>query len=109
MIKYDYNQFVEELNSGKIKEVYFSVKNYGHYRNCYVKRYPDTFRNGDKFMKIEVCLTTDGSEKAYFVDTFRDDNKLFKMKGIGAFTFKDIWSRIQINKIVYNTPACGDE
>ena len=102
MIQYDYNQFIDDINSGKIAEVYFSVKGYGHYRNCYIKRYPDTLKSGYPFMKIEVCLTLDGSESAYFVNTFRDNNKFFKIKGKGAYTFKDIWKLIEIKEIIYN-------
>ena len=103
MITYDYDQFIEDINSGRIAEVYFSVKGYGHYRSCYIKRYPDRLKSGYPFMKIEVCLTSDGSESAYFVNTFRDNNKFFKMgRSRGACTFKDIWNQIEISKIVYN-------
>ena len=102
-MQYDYEQFIQDINSGKIKEVYFCVKGYGHYRNCYIKRYPDTLKSGYKFMKIEVCLTSDGTEMAYFVNTFSDNNKFFKIKGKGAFTFKDIWNKIEIREIIYNT------
>lgn len=102
MIKYDYKQFIKEINSGRITEIYFAVKDYAHYSNCYIKKVVRTIPNGKQFTDVEVCLTPDGVERVSFLDTLKEDYKLFSMGRKGTFTLKQMWDKLEINKIVYS-------
>ena len=49
-------------------------------------------------MKVDY---KDNSEQVSFFNVFDEKYKLFKIKGLGAFTLRDIWHRINITEIRY--------
>lgn len=100
MINYDYKQFIKEINSGVITEMYFAVHDYAHYKNCYIKRFVDVYRDGSEHVRIVVSLHPDG-EGTWCYTKFEEDRKLFKMGRQGTFTLKGIWNKLDIYKIVY--------
>lgn len=102
MIKYDYKWFIKEINSGKISEIYFAVRDYAHYKNCHIKRVIDILPNGNQIIRIEVCLTPDKVEKVSFFKTFEEKYKLFDMGRKGTYTLQTMWDKLEIHKIVYS-------
>ncbi len=102
MIECSYREIIESINSGKIKQVRFYVNNYSHYKNCVITRTEHNIYNGKSITQIDISLTKDSSEKVSFLNTFKEDAKLFNMGKKGAFTLKQLWSQITILEIVYN-------
>ncbi|MCH5152110.1 MAG: hypothetical protein J1F65_05595 [Clostridiales bacterium] len=99
MIEYD--RFINEINSGIITEIYFAVKDYAHYKNCSIKRVIDTLPSGRQLVLIKVCLTADGVYDVSFLNTFKENTKLFQMGRKGTFTLKQMWNKIYIHDIKF--------
>lgn len=98
-----YNEFINELNIGNIKQIKFFVKNYNHCKDCSIKKYSDIiiFRGKQIAVPtIECKLTSDNSEIHNFIDKFDEGRKLFKIKGI-TYTLKQLWDKIEITDIIY--------
>ncbi len=91
----DYNQFIDNINSGAINKITFCVKGYAHYKNCTIERIVEVFR-GKQIFLIRVKLTNDNSEMISFYGRFNEDEKIFKITGKGKFTLKQMWKDIQI-------------
>jgi phosphoribosylpyrophosphate synthetase len=100
MNEYNYENVIDSLNRGEIKQICFSVNNYAHYKNCIITRVEDIIGNGKTIIRIEVVLTKDSSERVSFFKTFEDNYKLFSLGKKGRFTLKQLWSEIIISKIV---------
>ena len=101
MNTYSYEEIIEEINNGIIKQINFCVDNYAHYKNCMILRTEDKFPNGRSIFLIDVILTKD-SEKYSFLESFEENTKLFHMGRKGRFTLKQLWPHITIKEIVYN-------
>lgn len=101
MIQCSYKEVVEGINNGTIRQVKFFVNNYSHYNNCIITRTDHKIYNGTSITRIDVTLTSDFSEKISFLDTFKEDIKLFNIRKKGKFTLKQLWSEIVILEIVY--------
>ena len=97
-----YQQFIDEINNGKIIKAVFQVKDYAHYRCCSIERIIDFFPSGNSMARIDVRLTKD-SERVGFLEIFKEDCKLFKMGRKGTFTLKQMWDRIDFISIDYAT------
>ena len=99
---YDYEQLITELNNGLINSVEFNIIGYEHYNHCCVI-YRDFIANrlNNKLPIIRIQLTKDNSEQVSFFNVFDEKYKLFKIKGLGAFSLRDIWHRINITEIRY--------
>ena len=102
MIQCSYKEVIEGINNGTIKQVRFCVNHYSHYKNCIITRTNHMIGNGKSITQIDVSLTDDSSEKTAFLDTFKEDTKLFHMGKKGNFTLKQLWSKIVILEIVYH-------
>ena len=100
MNEYNYENVIDSLNRGEIKQICFSVNNYAHYKNCMIARVEDIIGNGKTVTRIEVVLTRDSSEKVSFSETFEECYKLFDLGRKGRFTLKQLWPKITISKIV---------
>ena len=100
MSEYSYENVIDGLNHGEIKQICFSVNNYAHYKNCIITRVDDMIDNGKTITRIEVVLTKDSSEKVSFFKTFKEDHKLFNLGKRGRFTLKQLWPEITISNIV---------
>ena len=100
MGEYSYENVIDGLNHGEIKQICFSVKNYVHYQNCVITRLEDKLANGNTIVLIEVNLTKDSSEKVSFFKTFKEDYKLFNLGKRGRFTLKQLWPEIAISNII---------
>ena len=48
-----------------------------------------------------MSLTNDNSEISIYYQKFHGDEKLFKIKGKGVFSLKQIWNKVIITKINY--------
>lgn len=97
----EYRDFVDGVNAGKIKKVVFSIKNYGHYRNCVMvskRRSPK-----GKMKMIWFYLTPDGYEKVFFWNTIKEKCKVFRLKNKGTFSLLQMWDRIEIHAVEYAT------
>lgn len=101
----DYKTFIEQLNNYQIKEVDFSVTNYGHYKNCkiIVSQVADIrpSKSNQLTYLFSFYLTQDNSEFCNFYVKFNEDEKIFYIKGKGKQTLKNLWKDIKINNIVY--------
>lgn len=95
----EYRDFVDGVNSGKIKKVVFSVKNYGHYRNCVMM----SKRSSPIGKIIWFYLTPDGCEKEGFMNKIDEKHKVFKLKNKGTFSLLQMWDRIEIHAVEYAT------
>lgn len=96
-----YEEFIKDINSGKIGKVKFSVQDYNHYRSCTIERCDRkiVIMGREVILKnIKVRLTNDNSELYNFYKTFNEDMKLFKI-GKQKFTLKQMWNRITITEI----------
>ena len=93
-----YQSLIEKLNAFEIKSVEFSIPEYAHYRNCRISTQIDVLENGNTIPMIVVKLTNDGSEDVSFYKTFKEDYKMFRMKGKGSFTLKQMWPKIAIHR-----------
>ena len=102
MIQCSYKEVIDGINNGTIKQVHFCVNNYPHYKNCIITRTDHKIYNGKLITQIDVSLTNDSSEKISFLDTFKEDVKLFNIGKKGKFTIKQLWSEIAILEIVYH-------
>ena len=100
MIQCSYEEMIEGINNGTIKQVCFCVNNYSHYKNCTIVRTENKIYNGNYIIQIDVSLTKDSSEKISFLNKFKEDAKLFKMGKKGNFTLKQLWPEIIILEIV---------
>lgn len=93
---YSYNDLIEGINSHKISEVHFKVKNYSHYKNCKIIVCKDLLLSKKFIYLINVVLTEDKTEEASFLEAFEEDYKLFRMGQKGTFTLKQLWNEIEI-------------
>ncbi len=100
MIRCSYKEVIEGINSGAIKQIRFCVNNYSHYKNCVITRTEYKIYNGKSTTHIDVSLTKDVSEKISFLNTFKEDVKLFNIGKKGNFTLKQLWPQIIILEIV---------
>ena len=96
-----YEQFIEDINSKKIKQIDFYVDGYAHYHHCSIGRYKETFFGRECDYRITCILTQDHSEDVSFIDTFNEDYKLFDFGRKGKFTLKDIWDKIVITNVEF--------
>ena len=96
---YEYQQIIDDLNTGKISAIRFFIKNYTHYKNCIIERKIDIIPNGKSIVLISVKLTEDRTEDVSFLKTFKEDEKLFKMGKKGTFTLKEAWKFVDIIQI----------
>ena len=95
-----YEELMEGINSGAIDKVRFSVSIYPHYRNCCLER---IYRDQDgihSFECIHLSLTNDKSEDSFYHGSFLDKYKLFKIKGKGAFSLKEIYRYVEILEVI---------
>lgn len=95
-----YQQFIDEINNGKIVKAVFQVKDYAHYKCCSTERKEHVFSNGNSMVFIDVKLTKD-SEQVSFYKTFNEKYKLFNMRRKGSFTLKQMWDKIKFISIDY--------
>ena len=100
MIHCSYQEVIEGLNSGKIKQVRFCINNYSHYKNCVITRTEYKIYNGESFAQINISLTKDSSERKALLNAFKEKDKLFDMGRKGKFTLKQLWPQITILEIV---------
>ena len=103
MISLSYQQFIDEINNGKIIKTVFQVKDYAHYNNCLIERATDIINNGKSIVHIDyisVKLTKD-SEHYSFLEEYDEGIKIFDMKRKGKFTLKQMWDRIEFISIDY--------
>lgn len=99
----NYCDFVNGINTGIIIKAKFCILDYPHYKNCIVQSVLIDSKNPEAGRIIWFYLTTDGYEKKGFVDIFKEDYKLFRIKGKGSFTLKQIWDRVNILFIQYSS------
>ncbi|MBQ7761821.1 MAG: hypothetical protein IJ400_07180 [Clostridia bacterium] len=92
-----YEDFISALARGFFKKVYFSVKGYGHYKNCVVTYESVPVSEMTKYGKIITFTLAKGEECVYFGD-FNEEEKLFHIKGKGDFTLKQMWKDIEIKE-----------
>lgn len=97
----NYQEFIENINTGKIKQISFSIANYPHYKHCTIKSVVNSTTDGNLLRIIWVELTNDNSEKMGFLKKFKENYKLFDFKRKGKFTLKQLWNQIIINSIEY--------
>ncbi|MCH5147884.1 MAG: hypothetical protein J1G05_00795 [Clostridiales bacterium] len=95
-----YQQFIDEINNGKIIKAVFQIKDYAHYRCCSIERIIDVFPSGNSMIRIDIRLTKD-SERVGFLEKFNEKYKLFDMGRKGTFTLKQMWDRIEFISIDY--------
>ena len=91
-----YEDFISALQSGKVRKMEFSVKGYGHYKNCSITCDAAITKSGKI---ITVSLARD--EFCEFYGDFNEEEKLFHIKGKGVFTLKQIWKDIEIKEISF--------
>lgn len=92
-----YEQFINELNSGKIKKMSFLVKGYGHYKNCSIVL-ENAITNDGKIITVTLAK----NEECTFYGNINESEKLFNIKGKGTFTLKEMWDKLEIKEIVRN-------
>ena len=99
-----YKEMIDGVNNGTIEDVHFSIKGYGHYRSCHLKRVYSEYELSDKrpFEYIELILTDDGSEYSRYYGPFQDKEKVFHIKGKGRFTLKEVFKSVEIISITYH-------
>lgn len=102
----EYDEFIDGINTGKIKKAIFSISDYAHYKNCVVVSQLRDPNRPDSLRSIWFYLTADGYEKIGFLNRIHETEKLFDLKKRGRFTLKQIWNRIQFSSIEYD---CGEE
>ena len=103
---FKYKDFIKGINNRNgIKQIDFYVDGYPHYNSCSIGRYIDKMKYKDRVavvdFRIQCILTKDHKEDVAFLDTFREDYKLFNFQKKGKFTLKDIWDRIVVTKVTY--------
>lgn len=103
-----YQQFIDELNRGKIIKVVFKVKNYAHYKNCSIESEVFTFNTGESVINFHVKLAKSYEvqcghiyENFLFFGKFDENRKLFKMGRRGTFNLKQMWDKIEFISIEY--------
>lgn len=92
---FKYEHFIDALSRGALKEMSFSVKGYGHYKNCSVVCEKAITKDG----KI-ITVTLAKNEGCTFYGNINESAKLFNIKGKGTFTFKEMWDKLEIKEIV---------
>ena len=85
-----YESFIEGINNGTIQKIEFEIKDYAHYKKCVIRRRNDF---------IDILLTKDGSENVGFFRTFKENYKLFKIKG-ATYTLKQVWNKVVISQAI---------
>ena len=104
MEKISYKDMIDGINSGLIDDVHFSLTTYNHYRSCHLRRvyYYSEILKKDVFDCIELCLCDDRSEYSKYAGEFEDRERVFKIKGKGSFTLRDVYKHIEIISITYH-------
>ena len=102
-----YNELIRGINAGIIRKVSFSITNYAHYRNCIVEVKCSNAMCPESGRIIWFHLTPDGYEKKGFLNKINEDVKLFELKGKGKFTLKQIWDKVVVHSIEYESET-GD-
>lgn len=106
-----YQQFIDEINNGKIVKAIFQVNDYARYKCCSIERVVDVFPSGNSIVRIDVKLAKSYYIEEYghifghfgFLNKFDEKCKLFKMGQKGTFTLKQMWDRILFISIDYAT------
>ena len=101
----EYIEFIKNINDGLIKSVCLELSSYSHYKNIEIiieKAINPKLNNSEQFInKITLNLTKDKKESSVMFGTFKENEKFFKIKGKGTFTFKELWKDIVVKEIVY--------
>lgn len=97
-----YVNFIDQLNSYKIRAVQFSIDGFAHYSKCKIYHQVDTIRKGKEISLIVCQLTADEYEKVSFLKKFDEGYKLFNFGRKGKFTLKQIWDKVRITEIIYS-------
>ena len=104
-----YQQFIDEINNGKIVKAVFQVKDYTRYKYCTIEREENILQDGRCQVSFPVKLAKNYNIGQYgyvygnflFFGKFEEDCKLFKMGRKGTFTLKQMWDRIEFISIDY--------
>ncbi len=104
-----YQQFIDDINNGKITKAIFRVKDYAHYDFCTIESIVDVFPSGKPLVRIDVKLAKDYYIGQYghifgnfsFYEKFKEERKIFSMGRKGTFTLKQMWDRIEFISIDY--------
>ena len=96
-----YEQLMQGINDGSIEECCFSIKGYNHYHYCSLHHRYLTFGEIKQHDCIELTLTKDGSENSLYYGRFKDAEKLFRIKGKGCFTLREMWKHVEIISVTY--------
>ena len=98
-----YKELIDGINNGTLNDVHFKLTTYSHYHSCHLRRKYVYIEILDKwsFDCIELSLCDDGSEVSYYHGTFKDQEKVFHIKGKGNFTLKEVYKDIEIISIEY--------
>ncbi len=98
-MEYSYDDLIEKLNNGEIKGFKFCIKDYGHYKNCELKRTDFVDPSHESYFIIEFIRTADMSEYTRFYGKFKDNEKWFNLGKIGNFTLQQVWKRVEIKEV----------
>ena len=96
-----YDQLMQGINDGTIEEFVFAIKGYNHYRYCSLHRCYITLGDAKNYECIELTLTKDRKENSRYHGRFKDGEKLFRIKGKGCFTLKEMWKHVEIINVTY--------
>ena len=96
-----YEDLIRMLDDCTLARLDFSVKGYGHYRNCSLTCEAVPVSEITKHGKI-ITFNLAKDEVVTFYGNFNKEEKLFKIKGKGYFTLKEIWKDIEIKEVIFN-------
>ena len=100
-IKISYEDLILKINHKIIKQVKFSLKGYAHYKCCTLYWTKQNIINKAEIDRLILCMTQDKTEIFSFFHKYPEEYKLFKIKGRGTFTLRQLWDNVEIKSIEY--------
>lgn len=97
-----YEELIDMLNRCDLSRLEFSVKGYGHYKSCVITCEKTPVSEITKHGKI-ITFTLARDERVTCYGNLNEEEKLFKIKGKGAFTLKEMWNKVEIKNIELNS------
>ena len=95
----EYEEFINLINGDRFSYALFEVSGYAHYKHCEIRKFKPSYLGGDHKI-VDVSLSNRSSEKVSFLDTFKEEYKLFFLgRKLGTQTLKQVWNRIVIHEI----------
>ena len=90
---------IKMFSEYQIEELVFSYPEYAHYHHCVIRWNYEYLQSVKKYVPSRLEIRLSSSEACYFPKTINPDLVIFRIKGKGPYTLRDLWEKLEIISI----------